>query len=300
MNYLNNSDFDSDNLVNIETLEFKRDKHNDTHITGYTHNDEYFEAIVHDDLSVRLTHDEDTIFELESKVASKFDDFVKVYTERAERDLSAWIKTQSIPDFKNMPTVISNVSYIQEHPFYCELGIEYVVNDFETIGFMIDPETLELGSSNYNHGDFNYEIMAEAGVSEGEIERVRKIDNELRKFAENYVIMNPYNVADNFLTYKMESGVRLNNYDFSEMKKYDVAVTVEGETARLIVNRKDSFWEACLYLSDQKYAKMEQDETVKNGGFSHMNDDEFLSRVCLVYGFMKGIFIDLEDKQKAA
>lgn len=301
MNYYNQPEFDRGNLVNTDSIEIKRNAYNMHVLLCYTHNDEYFEATVREDGYVLITKNTDTIFEYERNQFNKNQDFVCVYTERVIQDLKAWINTNGLPDILNKPISISDIRYIEEHPALGKLAIECVVNDYSEISFGIDSKTMKIN-------DFVFDEIpaalvqecADRGVDIEFIKKHNEINREISRQLNEFIQNEPYHPADSMLSYKMAYETQYLNFDFSEITRYDIPVSVEGEAGRLVINRKDSFWEACLFIHDEKWAKMEQNETPNNGGFAHMNDNDFLMRVITVFGFMKGIFIEVDDTAIAA
>ncbi|MBR7653773.1 hypothetical protein KCX83_15750 [Brucella oryzae] len=108
------------------------------------------------------------------------------------------------------------------------------------------------------------------------------------------------------LSYYMEHGVREVAGDDSELIRYDIPIITykgipkndaeheaNGIPARLIVNRKNSYWESIVYVNDDFYLKSAQFATPTNDGFgSYLSHKEFLHKVQLVALFESGVDFD--------
>lgn len=65
--------------------------------------------------------------------------------------------------------------------------------------------------------------------------------------------------------------------------------------AQLKVIRLPTSWYAVIWEGPERYASFSQERTALNGGFAHLDDDDFLDRVRLVAGFTHGISFDYEE-----
>lgn len=298
MNYYNQPEFDNGNLVNTDSIEIRRNRYNMHVLLCHTHNDEYFEATVREDGYIFISKDADTIFQEEKRNVST--DRIPIYTIRATDDLTAWVQNNPLPDLSEECIELSKIRYIEDHPEHGKLSIECLVNDFDQVSFPVDPDKMEVVADHVI--DRVPKAIIYDAITTGGADNVRPffIDKEISSRLNHIVKIHPYHPADDMLSYRMAYETQYLNFDFSELMRCIVPVVVDGEKGRLVINRKDSLWEACLYIHPEKWAKVAQDETQRNGGFAHMNDDEFLMRVITVFGFTKGIFIELDDTPLAA
>ncbi len=83
------------------------------------------------------------------------------------------------------------------------------------------------------------------------------------------------------------------------MQEYELPIVVTNQgpatPALLKVIRLPASWYAVIWESPERYASFDQERTELNGGFAHLNDDDFLDRVRLVASFTQGINFDYEE-----
>ncbi|MDK4739417.1 hypothetical protein PH547_11085 [Rhizobium sp. CNPSo 3464] len=83
------------------------------------------------------------------------------------------------------------------------------------------------------------------------------------------------------------------------MQEYERSIFIMNHgpisLARLKVIRLPMSWYAVIWENADRYAAFSQDRTELNGGFAHLNEDDFLDRVRLVAGVTQGIDFDFEE-----
>lgn len=254
-----------------------------------------------EDGHIVISKDSDTIIEYEREQFNNNQDFICIYTDRAIQDLKAWVASNGLPDFSSEPTHLSNIRYVERDPGVGELTIECVVNDFRKISLCIDLEKMSVVDNVFD--EIPAILVRECADYGGDVKVLKKhneIDREISRQLNEFIQSHLYHPADDMLSYRMEYGVFYYDHDFSQIIRYDVPVVVDGKSGRLVVNRKDSLWEACLYISDNNWSKFQQSESSRMGAFSHMNDTDFLNRVrdlCILSG--GGDFKILPDRLAA-
>lgn len=298
-----------DNRINPHTLCFGRDRSNDPVILGETLGGDGFVVRLDNNnkpIWISGRHSE-TVFEDECSIfkpdGSKRDG-AKPYSNNALREASYWLAGQTVPDFTGLPLEISNVQYFEEHPFarkQRDIVVSFDINGWDgDVSILTDDYQDFLGEDHANMlvdiKQFDLETQ----------ERYRAIYREIAGLLRAHLKTYPYQKADSMLSYYMEHGVSEVSGDDSVLIRYDIPVTTyksipkndverkaSGIPARLVVNRKNSYWESIVYVNDDFYSKSAQHATTTNGGFgSELSHRDFLHKVQMVSLFVSGVDFD--------
>jgi len=298
-----------DNRINPHTLCFGRSRSNDPVILGETLGGEGFVIRLDDNNKpVWISGREgETVFEDECSIfkpdgSRRAGD--KPHSNNALREASYWLDGQTVPDFTGLPLEISNVEYFEEHPFARknrDVVVSFDINGWDgDVAILTDDYQDILGEDHAN-------MLAGIQQFDPETqERYRAIYREIANLLRAHLKTYPYRMADSMLSYYMEHGVREVAGDDSELIRYDIPIITykgipkndaerkaNGIPARLIVNRKNSYWESIVYVNDDFYSKSAQFATPTNGGFgSYLSHREFLRKVQTVSLFVSNVAFD--------
>lgn len=296
---------DDDNRINPHALHFAHNRFNDPVILGETLGGVGFVIRLDSDHTCR---DGETVFEDECSLfkadGTEREDGDRPYSNHGPRDAAVWLAGQKVPDFKGLALEISNVQYSEEHPF-ARKRVDVVVT-FDTNGWdgdvdiLTDDHLIVLGEDHAN-------MLVDVKQFDLEAQkRYRAIYREIAGLLRAHPNTSPYQIADSMLSYYMDNGAREVKGDDSKLIRYDIPVTTykriskndverkaNGIPARLIVNRKKSYWESIVYLNDDFYSKSSQHATPTNGGFgSELSHRDFLHKVQWVSLFVSGVDFD--------
>lgn len=298
-----------DNRINPHTLCFGRSRSNDPVILGETLGGDGFVIRLDDNnkpVWISGRHGE-TVFEDECSIfkpdgSRRAGD--KPHSNNALREAFYWLDGRTVPDFSGLPLEISNVEYFEEHPFARkkrDVVVSFDINGWDgDVAILTDDYQDILGEDHAN-------MLAGIQQFDSETqERYRAIYCEIANLLRAHLKTYPYRMADSMLSYYMEHGVREVAGDDSELIRYDIPIITykgipendverkaNGIPARLVVNRKNSYWECIVYVNDDFYSKSAQLATPTNGGFgSYLSHKEFLHKVHTVSLFVSAVDFD--------
>lgn len=300
---------DDDNRINPHSLRFGRNRFNDPVILGELLGGDRFTIYLDGDGNPTVIEGYgETIFEDERSFfkpdGSDREDGDKPYTNLALRDTAEWIKAQTVPDYTDLPLELSNFRYLEEHPIgrkKRDVVVEFDINGWDNEVVLLTDDYQDVcGEDKANMLVFIDDLDPE------EQDRYRAVYREIADRVRDHIQMNPYHRADTMLTHYMEYGTRYARGDTSNLIRYDVPVVTyksipktdeerkaNGIPARLVVNRKDTFWEGCIYASEDLWSKCSQEATRLNGGFGdYLSHEHFLKKVWTVFAFVDGVDFD--------
>lgn len=246
----------------------------------------------------------DTVFEHERSIAynRKAD---RVYTNAALHDVKEWLSTQDMPDFTGLPLELSEFLYLNDHPIGMsakDVVLQFTINGWDSDVFLLTADHLDIrGEDEANMLVFIDHLPNDAQTAH------KAVFHEMADICRHYIKQHPYHRADSLLSHFMRYGTKYAYGDHSAMIRYDIPVNTYNPVpqtakdklaakaipARLVVNRKDTYWEAILYASETLSFRMSQPITALNGGFgSEYSHKEFLLRVQTVFSFTGGVEFD--------
>ncbi|MCH6206651.1 hypothetical protein L3V16_22790 [Brucella ciceri] len=297
---------DDDNRINPHTLHFGRNRFNDPVILGETLGGVGFVIRLDSDQNPSWIsgRDGETVFEDEWSLfksdGTEREDGDRPYSNYALRDAAVWLTGQKVPDFTGLPLEISNVQYFEEHPFgrkRRDVVVSFDINGWDgDVDILTDDHQDVLGEDHANM------LVYFNDLEPDEQERYRAVYREIADLLRVHIKANPYHRADHMLSYFMEYGTKLALGDESDLIRYDIPVVTyksipktdeerkaNAIPARLVVNRKDTYWEGCVYVNEDMFSKVSQEATPRNLGFGVWRSHEaFLKHVKMFFMFGHG------------
>lgn len=304
---MNGIELDADSRVNPLSLTIERDRFNKPVVLGeLLGGDKFIVTLDSENKPRHVSGFGDTIFEDERSVRYEYDE--RIYTIIALKDVTDWLLDQEIPDFTGQPLVIDNFEYLTEHPIgknEKSAVLEFTVNGWDSDVVLLTEDYKDVCGED----DANMLVFVN-DLSEADQEIHRAVYREIAQGCRVYIKRNPYHRADSMISHFMRYGTKYAFNDYSPMIRYDIPVVTyrsipktEAERAanaipaRLVVNRKDTYWEACLFAGDDLYSKMSQQATSRNGGFGgEVSHEDFLLKVQTVYMFVGEVDFDFTIK----
>lgn len=290
---------DTFNRANLPSLTIERDRFNRPVVIGELLGGDRFIVTLDNDNKPRyISGFGDTIFEEECSINYKEDE--RIYTMAALKDVGVWLSDQEIPDFTGQPLVIDNFEYLTEHPIgknEKSAVLEFTVNGWDSDVVLLTEDYKDVCGED----DANMLVFIDQ-LDEEDQKRHRALYSQFADACRKYMELKPYSKGMCPPSHFMRYGTKMLGDD-SSMIRYNVPVrtwqtppTDENQKeadaipARLIVNRKNKLWEACLFVNDDLYSRMSQEATPLNGDFGNKHSHEgFLRHVQMVYGFTGGI-----------
>lgn len=297
-------EMDVDYRINPLSLTIERDRFNKPVILGELLGGDRFSMCLNADNKPEYIEGfGDTVFEHE-RSPSYEENADRVYTNAALHDVNEWLSTQDVPDFTGMPLELSEFLYLNDHPIGMsakDVVLQFTINGWDSDVLLLTADHLDI------RGEDEANMLVFIDHLPGDVQAAHKaVFHEMADICRDYIKRNPYHRADSLLSHFMRYGTKYAYGDHSELIRYDIPVKTYKSApqttaerianaipARLVVNRKDTYWEAILYASEDLSSRMSQSITALNGGFgSEYSHEDFLLRVQTVYSFTGGIEFD--------